>query len=339
MLDLNQKSGPQTPPEGPRRQLPAPFPSPVPLPPRQPGPDTVTERSRLPMFIGLALIGGFAFGFVIAKYGSWVPPKQQSGAKESARQPSQPGASVVPAAAATSDFHKVTDVIRADTVKVDGVGAVRMLGIETPDGKEPKTIFAVHGQSALNFTKASLLGKDVRLEFDPATESTGNKDEAGNALAYVYTRDGTLFNAEMIKQGHAFVDAAHSFAKVDQFRTSEREAIEATRGVWGPSDVAGGAVAQGPEAQNDRSKADAKIDIKGKKAGPILPLDLDPKPGLTSTSPSDPLVFVSADDRMYHKDGCPYLGKKKHEIPLSEAKAQGYVACGRCFASTVLKAP
>ncbi|HYL99611.1 MAG TPA: thermonuclease family protein [Blastocatellia bacterium] len=302
------------------------------------------ERSRLPLFIGLALIGGFAFGFVIAKYGSWVPPKQQGGIKENraATPPGNnpPGAPIF-SVPAVSDFHKVTDVLRADTIKIDGICTVKMLAIETPDGKEPKSIFAAHAEAALNFVKASLLGKDVRLEFDPATESTGNKDQAGNVLAYVYAKDGILLNGEMIRQGHAFVDSTHSFGKVEEFRGFEKEAIEGMRGVWGPTDSSAVA-SQGPGVQppgNDHGKTDGKTDARGKKISPILPLDLDTRSGPISTSPSDPLVFVSADDHMYHKEGCPYLGKKKHEIALSEAKSEGYVPCGRCFASTVLKAP
>jgi hypothetical protein len=42
---------------------------------------------------------------------------------------------------------------------------------------------------------------------------------------------------------------------------------------------------------------------------------------------------------MYHKSGCEYLGKKKQALPLSQARSGGYLACGRCYPSTTLKAP
>jgi micrococcal nuclease len=338
MLDLNQKTQPP-PPEGLRR--PAPFPSPLQLPPKPPGLAS-SERSRLPIYVGLALIAGFAFGFVIAKYGAWSPPKPNGpsvGTVDRALQ--QPNSTVSQSDQSTATaqgFHKVTDILRADTIKVDGVGTVKLLGIETPDGKEPKSIFGVHGQNALNFARETLLGKDVRLEFDPATQASGNKDVAGNILAYVYTRDGTLFNGEMVKQGHAFVDSTHPFAAADQFRVLERGAMEAMRGVWGPASASIPSVAEAGVGSIGDSDHTAKSDLKSRRLTPILPSELDSKGGLSSVSPSDPMVFVSADDKMYHKDGCPYLGKKKREIPLSEAKSEGYVACGRCFASTVLKA-
>ena len=46
-------------------------------------------------------------------------------------------------------------------------------------------------------------GQRVRLEFDPANASTGHKANTRQrrTLAYVFLDDGTLLNAEIIKQG------------------------------------------------------------------------------------------------------------------------------------------
>ena len=43
-------------------------------------------------------------------------------------------------------------------------------------------------------------------------------------------------------------------------------------------------------------------------------------------APAEPVVFVSSSDRLYHRSGCEYLGKKKVATPISEAKGKGYSA-------------
>src|SRR5437763_252326 len=72
-----------------------------------------------------------------------------------------------------SDFHKVTRLLRADTLDIEGIGPVRMIGIETPDGKSPKEIYGKFGQSAMSFVERAALKQDVRLEFDPANAARG----------------------------------------------------------------------------------------------------------------------------------------------------------------------
>ena len=100
-----------------------------------------------------------------------------------------------------------------------------MLGLETPDGKSPRELNGSHGQRALSYVEKTLLGQDVRLELD--TTSSG-KDSAGQTLAYVFTRDGTLVNGEMVKQGLALV-RSEEFRLAADFRGYEREAMQAMR--------------------------------------------------------------------------------------------------------------
>ena len=42
------------------------------------------------------------------------------------------------------------------------------------------------------------------------------------------------------------------------------------------------------------------------------------------------IVYVTDSGTKYHKAGCGYL-KSSNKISLSEAKAQGYTPCSRCF--------
>jgi micrococcal nuclease len=288
------------------------------------------DRRHVAAYVSLALVAGLAGGLLIARYitrKETATPPLSSEARPPAQQTSTDNA--------LGEFYRVTRIVRADTLDVESIGQVRMIGIETPDGKSPAQIYGVHGQRALSFVEKAVLGQEVRLEFD----STGGrtKDEAGQTLAYVYTRDGTLINAEMVKQGLALVRREPSRLAND-FRGYEREAIQAMRGIWGSSSSSGSAA---PVAASTITPPPPAGD-KPKKLSPLSPSDLGVNiPALTgsASSPGEQSVWVSSGDKMYHKSGCEFLSKKKHTLGLSQAKSEGYTACSRCYASTVLKAP
>jgi micrococcal nuclease len=54
-----------------------------------------------------------------------------------------------------------------------------------------------------DFTRRIAEGKRVRVEYDQANAANGHKDntQQKRTLAYVFLEDGTLLNAEIIKQG------------------------------------------------------------------------------------------------------------------------------------------
>ena len=305
--------------------------------PRQPEPEDLpsrwnigVDRRNVASYVALALIAGLAAGFLVAR--SLIgkqssPPPLPSEAGQGARQAGpdgQPG-----------EFHRVTRIVRADTVDVESIGPVRMIGIETPDGKSPREIYGLHGQRALSFVEKALLAQEVRLESD----TTGrDKDESGQTLAYVYTRDGTLINGEMVKQGLALV-RREQFKLASDFRGYEREAMQAMRGVWGVSSSSSSGLASTPSSANP---APPPAEDKQKRLSPLPPSALGANiPAISAPSgiPGEQMVWVSPGDKMYHKSGCEFLDKKKHPVGLSQAKTQGYTACSRCYASTVLKAP
>lgn len=291
------------------------------------------DRRQVGVYVGLAVIGGLAIGFVLGRYTTHKEALAQPPPAD-ARVPNRP-----PANDPSVEFHTVTRILRADTIEVDTVGPVRMLGIETPDGKTPVEIYGVHGQRAVGYAQKTLLGQVVRLEYDPT--STLTKDESGQTLAYVYTRDGLLINAEMVRQGLAFVRGAEQSRLANDFRSIEREAMQSMRGVWGPTSPAI-ASSTPPAITPAATGATPPSADKPKKLAPLAPSELGANIPAISTSQagsSDPGVWVSPGDKMYHKAGCTFLDKKKHSLPLAQAKSQGYTACSRCYASTLLKAP
>jgi micrococcal nuclease len=137
---------------------------------------------------------------------------------------------------------KVVRVIDGDTIVVrfDGkTERVRLIGVDTPETKPKRnkpfeydsitnlTYLAEWGLKAKNFTKRTLEGKTVELEFD---RSAGLRDKYGRLLAYVYI-NGTDFNALLIKEGYARVFVTN-FKKLNHYLKLEREAMEKGIGLW-----------------------------------------------------------------------------------------------------------
>ena len=83
-------------------------------------------------------------------------------------------------------------VVDGDTLDVNGVGRIRLVGVNTPEVGEPGY------QEAKDFVKSKCLGKVVGLDIDDAK----HYDKYGRILAVVYIRN-TNVNAELLKRGYA----------------------------------------------------------------------------------------------------------------------------------------
>ena len=64
-----------------------------------------------------------------------------------------------------------------------------------------------------------------------------DKDKYGRLLRYVYLPDGTLFNAELIKDGYGFAYTVFPITKLDEFKELETEACSVNKGLWGSCNV------------------------------------------------------------------------------------------------------
>ena len=133
-------------------------------------------------------------------------------------------------AAASADAQVVERVVDGDTIVVQGVGRVRLIGVDTPETVHPGRAVEFFGREASAFTKRLLEGRRVRLEYD--RERT---DRYGRTLAYVHLADGTFANAEIVRQGYGHAYTRFPFRHLDRFRQLEREARAAGRGLWDPS--------------------------------------------------------------------------------------------------------
>jgi micrococcal nuclease len=135
----------------------------------------------------------------------------------------------------------VTRAVDGDTLKLENGERVRLIGIDTPEmhesnkllrdahrsGQDVKEIQAL-GRRAYQFTKGLVEGKRVSLEFD-----VEKHDKYGRLLAYVYLKDGTFVNAEIVKQGFAsLMTIAPNVKYADLFQKLYQEARQNQRGLW-----------------------------------------------------------------------------------------------------------
>jgi micrococcal nuclease len=134
----------------------------------------------------------------------------------------------------------VTWVYDGDTIEVESVGRVRLLGIDCPEMEasdrdrfyqhqlniKPPVLREVARQ-ATDFVIHHSRNRIVSLEFDRE-----RKDSYGRTLAYVYLPDGRLLNQLLIEEGLAAVFRRADFELKDQFMTVEALARSNKRGLW-----------------------------------------------------------------------------------------------------------
>ena len=122
----------------------------------------------------------------------------------------------------------VERVVDGDTIIVQGVGRVRLIGVDTPETVDPRRPVECFGKEASAFTKRLLEGQRARLEYD-----RDRTDRYGRTLAYVYLPNGTFANAEIVRQGYGHAYTRFPFRYLDEFRQHERDARQGKRGLWG----------------------------------------------------------------------------------------------------------
>lgn len=168
------------------------------------------SKKLIKLGIGLVIIGVGA----VAQQKGWV----QQTAKTA--QQTQPG------------LYKVVEFVDGDTITVDMNGkkeTLRFIGVDTPETHDPRKAVQCFGVAAASFTKNLIGNSNVRLEVDPLST---NRDRYNRLLRYIYLPNGTLVNAEIIKQGYGFAYTGFPFTKSDEFLRYQTTAREQGRGLW-----------------------------------------------------------------------------------------------------------
>lgn len=143
-------------------------------------------------------------------------------------------------AAAEQLTGKVSWIFDGDTLQVEDIGKVRLLGIDTPEGQAsrrdlyyrkryniPAEKLRSIAAQAKRFNIHKVKGKTVRLEFDHEQE-----DKYGRKLAYLYLPDGRMLNQLLLEKGWATVFRRFEFKHKQDFLAIEEAARINQRGLW-----------------------------------------------------------------------------------------------------------
>lgn len=124
----------------------------------------------------------------------------------------------------------VTRVIDGDTIEVDISGTiykVRYIGIDTPELDDERPEFRILAEEATELNKQLVEGEIAWLEKD-----ISETDKYKRLLRYVYV-DDTFVNAELVKQGLAWVKAYEPDIKYQSHLEGlEAKARQAGLGIW-----------------------------------------------------------------------------------------------------------
>jgi len=131
-----------------------------------------------------------------------------------------------------NEVRKVIRVVDGDTIVVSPNERVRLIGVDTPETVHPKKAVACFGKQAKQFTRDAVEGKTIRLVLDNVNTKRRHRDRYGRTLAYAYLADGTMLNAELIRQGYAHAYTRFPFRYLVEFRQIERAARTQGLGLW-----------------------------------------------------------------------------------------------------------
>lgn len=142
-------------------------------------------------------------------------------------------------AAATPAQGRVSWIYDGDTLRVDGVGKIRLIGIDAPEHEDsnrdrfyrrwnipPAKLRAIAAEGR-NFQIRTIRGKQVRLQFDRQ-----RKDKYGRILAYVILPDGRMLNRLLLQKGYASVFRRYNFRLKEDFLKTEKQAQDNRVGLW-----------------------------------------------------------------------------------------------------------
>lgn len=132
--------------------------------------------------------------------------------------------------------YRVVSVSDGDTVKVSINGkteTIRLIGVDTPETVDPRKTVQCFGHQASDFTKISLLNKQIHLRAD---NTQTDRDKYGRLLRYIFLTDGTNFNLTLIQSGYAFeytYKVPYQYQK--EFKAAQVSANNEQKGLWNPS--------------------------------------------------------------------------------------------------------
>ncbi len=164
------------------------------------------------------------------------PPTIAATPTPATTEPAATPATVPPTpGAATFLDATVARVVNGEVIEVAVPGEtvrMRLIGIDAPEVVGAGELFQCFGLEASNRANELLAGQPVRLELDA---SQGERDAAGQLLAYAWLRDGSMYNARMIAEGYALeFTGGSAYRYQGQFKAAEQQARGQQVGLWQP---------------------------------------------------------------------------------------------------------
>ncbi|MEI7578447.1 MAG: thermonuclease family protein [bacterium] len=125
-------------------------------------------------------------------------------------------------------FYKVTKIIDGDTITVETLGKIRLIGIDSPESTNAQECFG--NEAKIKITEL-INGQNVFIELDP---TQGEKDKYDRTLAYVFVAGvEESINFQMIQTGYAFEYTYNKPYKYQEsFQKAEEEAKNEKTGLW-----------------------------------------------------------------------------------------------------------
>jgi micrococcal nuclease len=136
-------------------------------------------------------------------------------------------------------YHKrsfrVEKVIDGDTIDLAIPDAnylttrVRLLGVDTPETKNPKTDVMYFGPEASGFTRKLCENQQVTVLLDTVADQ---RDKYGRLLAYIRLPDGSILNERLVVEGYGYADSRFEHSFYDKYAQSQEQAIREKKGLW-----------------------------------------------------------------------------------------------------------
>jgi len=129
-------------------------------------------------------------------------------------------------------FHKCISVADGDTITLENLGTVRFIGVDTPEKNHPMLPAQFMAEEASAFTRKLCLGKDIRLEYDGFDDD--KRGNYGRILAYLYLKDGTFVQEQLLMKGYAAIYTKYPFdeKRKSRFLAWEQKAKQEGSGLW-----------------------------------------------------------------------------------------------------------
>lgn len=119
-------------------------------------------------------------------------------------------------------------VIDGDTFDIwtgETVERVRLVGVDTPETKDPRRKVQHFGKEASKFLRKTIKGKTLTIE-------RVGKDAFLRTLAYVYLPDGRCINEILVEEGYAYAFLKYPTPGLDRLKRLEAKARAEKKGLW-----------------------------------------------------------------------------------------------------------